>query len=167
MRWLAPLALAVASLSACGPAASPASAPDLAPARAPVPATPDGRAGIAAGEFLGFYFVNTRSRPAFCRANGVDIGAFVSQFERVHAPEWDKAQSLLRARGLDVENVWLELEPTLRSVVARGLGEGAGAARADPVGTCHLIAQTPDVALASLTYAKVNPTLDQILLDAK
>jgi hypothetical protein len=159
--------LALAGLSACGPAAPPAAAPDGVASKAPIRATPDGRAGIAAGQFLGFYFANTRSRPAFCRAHGVDIGVFVARFEQAHAAEWNQAQALLRARGMDVEKVWLTLEPTLRSVVTNGLGEGAGAARADPVGTCHLIAETPDVAVASLTYAKVNPTLDKILLDAK
>lgn len=74
---------------------------------------------------------------------------------------------LLHRSGLDPEMVWQQMQPSFDAIVQRGIGEGAGAARANPAGTCHLIAETPDVAVASLAWSKVNPQLDKILLDAK
>ncbi len=126
--------------------------------------SPNVQAGIAAGEFASFYFVNTRSRPAYCRAMNFEIAPFVAKFSAANAAEWTKAQSLMRRGGVDPEAFWTQAQPTLDRVVLRGLGAAPGMSAPD---SCRAMVTAPDVAAASLTYAKVNPVLHRALMEAQ
>ena len=122
------------------------------------------QAGIAAGEFASFYLVNTRSRPAYCRSMNFEIAPFVEKFSAANAAEWTQAQSLMRREGVDPEAFWIQAQPTLDRVVLRGLGAAPGMSAPD---SCRAMVTAPDVAAASLTYAKVNPVLHRALMEAK
>jgi hypothetical protein len=67
-------------------------------------ASADERSFKAAQFFMGFYWVNVRARAEFCQKQGVDISPFVTEFSRLHRPQYDRATSLLQAKGLSVED---------------------------------------------------------------
>jgi hypothetical protein len=131
------------------------------------PQSTDSAAGNAAGNFIGFYLVNTRSRVQYCQARGVDLSPFVARFSAVHAPEWAKAQTLLRRRGMDFEQVWPQLKPTMDKLIEQGMRDTAASAQTDETGVCRYMADNPELVVPTLTYSTVSPTMERALMSAE
>jgi hypothetical protein len=131
------------------------------------PQSTESLAGNAAGNFVGFYLVNTRTRADYCQARGVDLSPFVARFSSVHAPEWAKAQTLLRRRGMDAEQVWPQLKPTMDKLIEQGMRDTAASAQTDETGVCRYMAEHPELVVPTLTYSTVSPTLERALMSAQ
>ena len=59
--------------------------------------------------FFDFYQFNTRTRPDFCKANGVDITRFVRAFEARNKVEYERALLFAHELGHDPEDLYKEV----------------------------------------------------------
>ncbi len=59
----------------------------------------------AAGDFLGFYIKNTRSRVVVCKDYNVDISPYAETFARIHEKEFAKLDAFFKAENLSAQEV--------------------------------------------------------------
>jgi hypothetical protein len=67
-------------------------------------------ANLAADNFFGFYFANTRARKLFCDQQGIDISNYVNIFADKHIDQYIKARSIYEKSKADEERVWEEIK---------------------------------------------------------
>ena len=90
------------------PQAPPAAAPGAtaAPAPADVPFS-------AAKSFISFYAFNSGAYKSVCDKEGVDVSSFVNAFTSEHAALYTQATGILKAHGMQMDQVQARLKATL------------------------------------------------------
>jgi hypothetical protein len=83
------------------------------------------RTQAAADVFWGFYFSNTRARPAFCADKGQPIPTFAKDFAAAHNPEVERAQQLYRESGASADRLYQLLEVNLTKQIDASMHEEA------------------------------------------
>jgi hypothetical protein len=101
--------------------------------------TGDKRALTAASLFYGFYFVNTRARPEYCRSHGVDLAPFAKAFDAVHAAERDRARALLLRNGTDPETLYPLMRDQLGVTVAQDMQDTAKGIQGSAADACRVL----------------------------
>lgn len=128
----------------------------------------DKQANVAASVFWGFLFVNTRSRPQFCKELGVDIAPFVDAFQRIHTAEIAKAQAIFtRNSSTTPDQLFAKLEPQLRKTMEIDMEDLAASQNLSMLETCRLIS-VHGIAIANeMRLSKMQPSVHKALMAAK
>ena len=117
----------------------------------------------AASFYLGFHWLNTRTRKDYCDARGVDIAPFVSAFESAHAQEFARARAIIAADGKDPEVVYALIRPQMVQAVEqdmRDIAKGANVAESE---SCQLLVDNAEQIVGLLV---VPPAVKQVLSGA-
>ncbi|HEX7644226.1 MAG TPA: hypothetical protein VF472_18630 [Burkholderiaceae bacterium] len=122
------------------------------------------RRSAAASTFFGFYLINSRSRPEFCKEQGVDITAFTSPFESHHARLLEVSRPIMVSAGYDEEKLYGMLKPQLRSMLEQDMKDIATSAHTDAKGACELLASVGANVADKLQFDKMQPTVYHVLL---
>jgi len=125
------------------------------------------RANTAADMFWGFYFVNVRERPEFCREQGVDIQPFVKAFERVHVNEVAKARSIYAGVSADENKTYMLIKPQLRKLIVQDMNDIATSNKISVKEGCQLISENADTLIKEMHLSKMQPAVFQALSSAK
>lgn len=130
-------------------------------------AEPDGtrRRVMAAGNFFGLYFLNTRQRPAFCRELGVDIGSFVAAFEGVNAKVLAAARAALEASPLTEAELYAVLEPQLQRLIDRDMADLASRHGVTAAAACRALADDAGELTDAMDMAVLQPEVHAVLME--
>jgi len=121
------------------------------------------RLETAAGNFFGFFLVNTRERAEFCREQGVDIAMFVSAFERGHTTELANARSALSNSSVSEDKLYAMLKPQLRKVIEQDMRDIASANKISLREACELISKEGTKLATEMHISKVQPDVYRVL----
>lgn len=125
------------------------------------------RANTAADMFWGFYFINVRERPEFCRVQGADIQLFVKAFERIHTNEFAKAKSLYVRSSADENKLYALLKPQLHKMILQDMNDVAATNKISLKAACTLLAENADALVKEMHFSKVQPAVYQALSSTK
>lgn len=124
----------------------------------------DTKRATAASTFFGFYLINARSRPEFCKEQGVDIQAFTGPFDSHHAKLREASLPIMAATGYDEDKLYNMLKPQLRSMLEQDMKDIATSAHTDAKGACQLLADRGADVADKLQFDKMQPTVYQVLI---
>jgi len=173
-----------ASMIACALLATlSAEAYSAPPQTAPAAATPSSQSPIAkdlkslpladqkrfaAGRFLGFYTLNGRTTGDVCRAEGVDLSAYVQAFQRKHDAEYERADKIMVASGFSTAEMAAATDANrgrLEEKVRQSMQDLAGALHKTTVAEgCAYIAAHVSDAVAGQSFAQQNPEIEAVLM---
>lgn len=133
--------------------------------------TPAKKADVAADQFIGFYFVNTKTRAAYCNTLGVDITSFVKAFAEDHAGFYQKSRQIHNRdpHGADqIEaGVYKMIEPQMQQFVAEDMKEAAKQNNVTEKRICEVFAENAREIAKEFALSAVNPTLYKAMMEAK
>lgn len=101
------------------------------------------RLGVAADQFVGYYFVNTRTRAEYCAKLDVDIATFVSAFKNLHQGEYQITANEQARQKANMEWMYAQLEPTFRSSIEQGMRDLASQNSLSTRDICMLFRDKP------------------------
>ncbi len=111
----------------------------------------------AADMFWGYYFLNTRKRPEFCRTKGIDIHSFVAAFEAANADELRAARAIYRRAGADENDTYRLSESLLDKLLQQDMREAATSNRISETEVCQVIEDHADALVARMKLSQVQP----------
>ena len=116
----------------------------------------------AAQMFYGFYYMNTRSREAWCRQRGSDLSAWVSAFGRIYSREKAAADRILAGTGQDADRIVSMITDSLSERVDQDMRDIASSGNAPLEQVCPMLNQNADQLIPMLELpAGVRDTLLQ------
>lgn len=123
---------------------------------------------FAAGRFLGFYTINGRTTGDVCRAEGVDLTAYVKAFQRKHDAEYERADKIMVASGFSTAEMASATDANrgrLEEKVRQSLLDLATAMKKTTVKDgCDYIAAHVSDAVAGQSFAAQNPDIEAVLM---
>jgi hypothetical protein len=123
---------------------------------------------FAAGRFLGFYTLNGRTTGDVCRAEGVDLTAYVQAFQRKHDAEYERADKIMAASGFSTAEMAAATDANrgrLEENVRQSMRDLAGALHKTTVAEgCAYIAAHVSDAVAGQSFAQQNPEIEAVLM---
>jgi hypothetical protein len=120
----------------------------------------------AATIFLGYYWMNDRARPAYCKQLGVDIAPFVIRFDAANREAAARAKALIKRIPMSEDEYYAMAAPELAKGSQHDMEDAAASDRMTTRQICEQIRDDPATVVGNLTYAKVNPTGYQVLMGA-
>lgn len=124
---------------------------------------PNQKLKSAVSMFMGFYFINTRGRPAFCSEQGVDISSFVMAFEQEHASELTKVRSVLSKASFTEEQLYNVIKPQMRKQVIQDMNDLASMSKIGLTEACQLLADNGDATAADMHISKIQPLVFDVI----
>lgn len=130
------------------------------------------KADTAAGQFLGYYLVNVRTRAEYCRNLGVDISPFVAAFRNHNAGLYAKTREI-HSRETTIspddleETLYSAMKPTIERLLQDATAAVATENGITTTEVCEAFATEPALMVKELDLAKTNPTLRNALLEAQ
>lgn len=129
------------------------------------------KADVAAGQFIGYYMVNTQTRYRYCKSLGVDITPFVLAFKADNKVFYEKSRAIHSRGPTDpdkIENdLYMQLIPTFNKVVKDDMEGMAKEYKVTPKDICTAFNTSGKELAAELTLAKANPALYQAMVEAR
>lgn len=124
----------------------------------------------AAAMFLGFYWINTRTRPAFCQKYGVDITPFTSAFAEQHEPLLKRAHAVLAGTPFNAEaldrDMYPQMMPSLAVMMQDNMQYIASTYKVTLLQVCEGFRTNGPALAADLYLEKSQPLMFQRLLEA-
>lgn len=118
----------------------------------------------AAGLFLGFYLLNSKARPEYCRELGEDISSFTKPFEQMHAREFERASGIAALEGTTVSSLYVAMTSQLRSFVETDMKSIAESKGVDLHGACRYVSTEGKALANQLIFEKQNADAHRILM---
>lgn len=125
------------------------------------------RANISADIFWGFYFINVRERPEFCREQEVDIQPFVEEFERSHITEVSKARAIYAKVLADENKTYALIKSQLRKAIVQDMNDIATMHKISVKEACKLVSENANALVKEMHLSKLQPVVFQALSSAK
>ncbi len=119
----------------------------------------------AAGNFMGFYLVNSRQRATYCSNLGVDITPFINAFEESHHTEYDTAVKALAAQPKDVDKLYQMLKPQFLTVIDQDMTYIANENEVGVAEACRLISDHVDVLMSDMHISVMQPAVYKALMN--
>lgn len=117
--------------------------------------------------FWGFYFINVRERPKFCRELGVNIQLFVKAFEKINTNEFSKAKSIYVRSSTDENKVYDLIKSQMHKMILQDMNDYAMENKVSLKEACTLIAENADYWGKEMRLSKVQPAVYHALSSAK
>jgi len=117
------------------------------------------KAETASRLYFGFYAMNIRARPAFCKEQGVDIPAWTAAFKKVNAPETARAREIFAKTGFDEDHEYGLFADHAKKLVADDMDSIANAYKVSVPDACKLFQEHADEFAAQMSFADVQPVV--------
>ena len=128
------------------------------------------RSRMAAEQFLGFYLINVRTRPAYCRQHGSDIAPWTGAFVRLHAEQYRRAREILSRdpAGADAieATLYRQLADGFETAIADAMASMARQLRISETAVCQAFARNGPKVAESMRLEIANPALNRALSDS-
>lgn len=119
---------------------------------------------MAAGNFFGLWFMNTRQRPAWCAERGVDITPFVAAFRDNNAEVLAAARAALQDSPVSEDRLYALMAPQLDELVARDMADIAAAHDLGPGEACRAIAASAAAVAGEMHVSRLQPAVYRVLM---
>lgn len=118
----------------------------------------------AAGAFMGFYLINTRSRVDFCNDQGVNISSFANAITSAHTRELAKAREIMtNVAKVDDDQIYAKMGSQLRPMVLQDMQDLATAQKLNLKQACQLFADNGPAIAAEMNIRKTQPLVASML----
>jgi hypothetical protein len=122
----------------------------------------------AASHFMGFYTLNAHAAADVCRAEGVDLTAYVRAFHLKHAAEFAQAEKIMTASGFSIEQMApasSDSRKTMEATFRQAMLDLAAALHKTKVadGCAYVAAHVPD-SVSAQSFAEQNPEVEAALM---
>jgi hypothetical protein len=114
---------------------------------------------LAAYGFLGFYFVNTNERSAFCSGLGVSITPFTVAFERLHDRELARTKEIRTEMRIQEQKVLAMLKPHFRKTIIEDMAELSSSLNMPVNEVCRFFTENGEALAQEMHISKVNPAV--------
>lgn len=115
----------------------------------------------AAVMFYGFYDMNARVRPIFCKELGVDIQPFAIAFQKIHRDEFAQALSgAVKPDDIDGHKI----NPAARKIITMVMNDTAATLNTTLRGACEVIADNAEEVASNFQFSKLMPQAYEILM---
>lgn len=122
----------------------------------------------AASHFMGFYTLNAYAAADVCRAEGVDLTAYVRGFHLKHAAEFAQADKIMTASGFSIEQMApasSDNRKTMEATFRKAMLDLAAALHKTTVadGCAYVAAHVAD-SVSAQSFAEQNPEVEAALM---
>lgn len=122
----------------------------------------------AASHFMGFYTLNAYAAADICRAEGVDLTAYVRGFHLKHAAEFARAKKIMTASGFSIEQMApasSDNRKTMEATFRQAMLDLAAALHKTSVadGCAYVAAHVAD-SVSAQSFAEQNPDVETALM---
>lgn len=118
----------------------------------------------AAADFLGFYYVNTQTFVDVCRAEGVDLAAYVHAFKKKHEAQFARADEVTRGSAFStarMSTIDADSRELMETNVRHTMIDMATGLRQTTVAhSCAYVAENAVEVVSASYYADHNPVLE-------
>jgi len=118
----------------------------------------------AADMFFGYYFINTRSRNAFCGKRGIDISSFVKLFSALNDQEFKKAKLIYKQAGKNEEKLWSKIESIQYRIVSQDMQDTANFYQITLDDACRFLAKNAADVVPAMRLSKTLPDAHKALM---
>ena len=125
---------------------------------------------VASNTFFGAYFLNTRTRPAYCRALGTPTPAFANAYAIYHRDLFSTAEEIQiqdfkeNNHAYNIDKLYALIAPALEKVIAQDMKDAAAALKISEGEVCRSMEQDANLWVTELDYKKQLPEVAQLLL---
>ncbi len=119
---------------------------------------------LAAGLYFGFFAMNTKARPAFCKEQGVDIPVWTAAFEKVNAPETARTRLIFANIGFDENHGYAPVAAQLKKFVTDDMTQIATEYKMSLPDACKLLQSRADEFAARMSFADLEPVVYKALM---
>lgn len=119
----------------------------------------------AAGNFLGYYLVNSRARVEFCNGQGVDISNFAQALKDTHESELAKATAVMKESAVVVESLYEESAAVFADMIKQAMVDEAAQLGSDEKAVCEVYANDPENVVNMMRFENVMPDAYQQLMN--
>ena len=115
--------------------------------------------------FVGYYAINTQTRPAYCKKLGVDIGPYVAAFDAANAVPLARARANYASRPAGAEEAVVQaIRPKLEQMIRVDMTQVAALAQGSQEEGCEYLAKNADAIVAQLRFEASQPDAYRELL---
>lgn len=129
------------------------------------------KADEAAMQFIGFYYLNTRTRSDYCRSLGVDISSFISEFSSLHRTLHAKSAFIASKSGLTLTEIegslYTGMADHFNRMVKMDMEAIARMGNASTKEACQWFGVNGEVIAREMHVGNVNPALYNALVEAR
>ncbi len=129
------------------------------------------KANEAAGQFIGFYMINVRTRHDYCKDLGVDISTYTKAFAAEHEALYAKSRTILGRGPYSPDKIedmtYEQLQPILQKTISEGMATLAKQNKVTEKDICQGYSDKGAELASEMHLSKVNPALYQAMLDAR
>jgi len=131
----------------------------------------DEKARDVAVQFLAFYLINVKSRPAYCQKRGTDISAWTDAFVQANQTNYQKSRDILARSSFAPDQIEADLYRQWSSGFEKGIAD-AMATTATQLNlpedqVCTVFARNDPAIGASMQLQLSNPVLSKALSDVR
>jgi hypothetical protein len=124
----------------------------------------DKKAETAADMYIGFLLINTKTRPAFCKEQGIDIPAWTAAFEKINATETAKARQIHSKVGFDEDRMYAMFADQMNKMVSDDMNGIATDNKGSLQDACKLFQDQADERASEMSFAKLQPAAYKALM---
>lgn len=129
------------------------------------------KADTAAGQFIGYYFVNVWTRYDYCKGLGVDIGSYVEAFKVNNAKLYEKSRVIHSRGSYTADKVESEtyrmLLPSMQKTIVDAMRDMAKQNNVNEVKICKVFSDRGEELANEMMLEKVSPALYKAMLEAQ
>lgn len=122
---------------------------------------------IAAAQFFGFYFINTRARPEYCDSLGVAIPSFVKEFDKLNKRQLMAARQILETSlNPGEEKLYQNIKTSIFKTVVFGIKDQAKQYKMTESQFCEATEANAKEIARLFTFDIMLPAQSKVLLEA-
>ena len=118
----------------------------------------------AAQTFLGFYMINSKTRPEYCQKLGIEIEQFVDLFKSSHAQEMATANQILKLTPDQQKQIYLLISDQLNQLIDDDMQFIAKEWQVDLSGACQMLNDQANLIVPDMHLSVMQPVLHQQLM---
>ena len=131
----------------------------------------DQKSDAAAGQFIGYYMINVRTRHEYCKGLGVDISPYTNAFVQENKDLYAKSRTI-HARGPytpdKVENeMYRQLMPSMQKTISEAMTAMAKQNNMTEKDVCAAFNANGVTLASEMQLSKISPALYQAMIEAK
>jgi hypothetical protein len=122
------------------------------------------KTNTAADMYFGFLYVNTSTRPAFCKTQGVEIPAWITAFEKIHSAETARATQNFANRGIDSKSFYAKLNDSFMKFIVLDMNGIATQYKLSLPDACKLFQDHANELASAIELSKAQPAVYKALM---
>ena len=124
----------------------------------------DKKVQSAANMYVGFFLMNTKAMPTFCKEQGVAIPAWTAAFEKVNATETARARQIHARTGFDEDRFYALIVDQYKKLVADDMHDIAATNKISLKDACKRLQDHADDLAADMSLSNVQPDVYKALM---